>query len=66
MNRRLSEKMTHIVISFYHAGQELPIAQHRHQIKPIRCGKHRGVRVHNLNVWGVSPREYWKYCKIVN
>lgn len=66
MNRGLSEKITHIAFSFEKANQQLPIAQNREQIKPIRCGKHKGVRVHAINVWGVSAREWWAFCKIVN
>ena len=66
MNRKLSEKITHIAIAFEKARQELPIAQHRSEIKPIYHNGHHGVRVHNRNVWGVTPREWWKFCKIVN
>ena len=66
MNRKLSEKMTYIVIAFYNAGQELPIAQRREQIKPVYHNGHKGVRVNGRNVWGVTPRQFWKYCKCVN
>lgn len=66
MDRKTSEKMTHIQFAFCKANQELPIAQTREQIKPIYCGKHKGVRVNGRNVWGVTPREYWKFCKCVN
>jgi len=66
MNRRLAEKITHIAFSFEKARQELPIAQTRDQIKPIYCGRIKGVRVHNRNVWGVSAREWWRFCKCVN
>lgn len=66
MNRKLSQKITQIAIAFHNAGQELPIAQRRDEIKPIYCGKHKGVRVHNRNVWGVTARQWWAFCKIVN
>lgn len=66
MDRKTSEKMTHIQFAFCKANQELPIAQNRDEIKPIYHDGHKGVRVHNRNVWGVSAREYWKFCKCVN
>lgn len=66
MNRKISEKMTNIQFVLIKANQKLPIAQRRDQIKPIRCGKIKGVRVNGLNVWGISAREYWKFCKCVN
>lgn len=65
MNRKIAEKITHIAFAFEKAGRELPIAQERSEIKAIRCGKIKGVRVHNCNVWGVSAREWWRFCKIV-
>lgn len=66
MNRKLSEKITQIAFAFEKANQELPIAQRRDEIKPIYCGKHKGVRVGGRIVWGVTAREWWKFCKIVN
>lgn len=66
MNRKLSEKITHIAFAFEKARQELPIAQTREQIKPIYHNARKGVRVGGRNVWGVTAREWWKFCKIVN
>lgn len=66
MNRKLSEKITQIAIAFEKINQDLPIAVSREQIKPIKCGKHRGVRVNGRNVWGITAREWWKFCKCVN
>lgn len=66
MNRKLSEKITHIAFAFEKANQELPIAKTRDQIKPIYCDGFKGVRVNHCNVWGVSAREWWKFCKCVN
>jgi hypothetical protein len=66
MNRKLAERMTNIQFVLIKSNQHLPIAERREEIKPIYCGNVKGVRVHGLNVWGISPREYWKYCKCVN
>ena len=66
MNRKLAERITHIAFAFEKAGQELPIAQTRDEIKAIYCGKIKGVRVRNCNVWNITAREWWKFCKCVN
>ena len=63
MNRKLAKKMAVIKAQFSQALQEMPVAERRDQIKPAYFEGHRGVEVQGRFVWGVSSREYWKFCK---
>lgn len=63
MNRKLAKKMAVIKAQFSQALQEMPVAASREQIKPIYHRGHKGVRVAGRNVWGVTSRQYWKFCK---
>lgn len=65
MNRKLSFKMSAIASQFARAGKPLPIATNRYEIVPAKFEGHKGVFVKGIFVWGVSPREYWKYCRLV-
>ena len=63
MNRKLAKKMAVVQRQFSQALQQIPVAASRDQIKPARFEGHRGVEVQGRFVWGVSSREYWKFCK---
>ncbi len=63
MNNKLATKMAVISRQFEAAGVSLPIAEERAGIKPARCAGSKGVTVKGRAVWGVTPREYWKFCK---
>lgn len=63
MNNKLAKKMTTISGYFQAAGVSLPVAQQRTDIKSVRLAGSRGVTVKGRAVWGVTPREYWKFCK---
>lgn len=63
MNNKLAKKMTTIGRHFKEAGVSLPVAQQRQEIKPVRLAGSKGVTVKGRAVWGVTPREYWKFCK---
>ena len=63
MNKKLATKMAVISHHFQEAGVSLPIAEERTGIKSVRCAGSKGVTVHGRAVWGVTPREYWKFCK---
>ena len=63
MNNKLAKKMTTISGYFQAGGVSLPVAQQRTDIKPVRLAGSKGVTVKGRPVWGVTPREYWKFCK---
>ena len=63
MNNKLAKKMAVINRHFEQAGVSLPIATNHKDIEPTRCAGHKGVTVTGRTVWGVTPREYWKFCK---
>lgn len=70
MNRKLAEKMEKIVECFAKANAQLPVTNVRSNIKKVTFEGHEGIKIENIGnsnmVWGVTPREYWKYCKSVN
>ena len=63
MNNKLAKKMTTIGGYFKEAGVSLPIAAQREDIRPVCCAGSKGVTVKGRPVLGVTPREYWKFCK---
>ena len=63
MNNKLAKKMTTISGHFEKAGVSLPIAAQRTDIKSVRYDGKNGVTVEGRAIWGVTPREYWKFCK---
>lgn len=63
MNNKLTKKMATISDHFKAAGVSLPVAQQRTDIKPVRLAGSKGVTVEGRAIWGVTPREYWKFCK---
>jgi len=63
MNNKLAAKMNLIKNQFGAAGVSLPKTGNRHEIEPARFAGSRGVKIGGRFVWGVSPREYWKFLK---
>lgn len=63
MNKKLATKMAVISRHFEEAGVSLPITTNREEIQPARCAGSKGVTVRGRAIWGVTPREYWEFCK---
>ena len=63
MNKKLAKKMAVISRHFQEAGVDLPVAKKRTGLMPVRYAGKKGVTVNGRAIWGVTPREYWKFCK---
>lgn len=66
MNNKLAAKMAVIEKQFANAMQRLPVTVNRNDIKRDKYENHVGAKIGGITVWGVTPREYWRYLKSIH